>query len=157
MSLLAETLSMSTATGCGSDSTGPVAGKERPRIPEGDYVAVCYRTRSVKSFGGRRKLMFYFRIVEGDQAGVELEMYCNYPSGRITKSHKLHRQWALAIGRFPSKGDKFAQNVFRGKMCRVLVRDAMPPFPDGTPVPEFLRYSVVDTIKEVLIGVPEHE
>jgi len=100
--------------------------------------------------------MFYFRIVEGDHAAVELEMYCNYPSGRISRSLKLHRQWALAIGRFPFKGDKFAQKVFRGKMYRVLVRDAESTFPDKTSVPEFLRYSVVDTIKEVLTGVPEH-
>ncbi len=146
MILAAEVLSSSTVAGCPTGSTAPVADGDRLRIPVGDYRTVCYKTRSVPSYRGSRKLVFYFRIVEGEHAGTELSMYCNYPRGKLTPSHKLYRQWALAIGRRPSKNERFAQRVFRGKMYLVLVRDAKPVFSDGSPHPEFLTYSVVDTI-----------
>jgi hypothetical protein len=130
------------------------AESSRTMIPDGDYVAVCYRTRVVHSFGKAKKLEVWFRVVEGCHAGAELAMYCTYPEGRITASRKLYIQWSLAIGRRPIKGERFSQKVFRGKMFRVAVRKVPRQFKDGTPMPDYLSYSVVDTIKETITGIP---
>ena len=132
----------------------PCAGAPRSQIPPGLYKAICYRTSTIMSYGGCRTLAVYFRVIEGHFSGVEMVMYCTYPTGRISPSTKLYTQWSFAKGRFPDRNEKFAQKVFRGKMYLVSIRSTKRRFADGNAYPDVFQYSVVDTIRETLTGIP---
>jgi len=127
------------------------------RIEPGEYTAICYRTDYAKSFGGQRKLYVRFRIWEGPHTGFELPMICTTLKSNRSYRQKLHEQWSLVLGRTPRKGERFSAKIFKNRMYRVLVRDTLRKFSNGKLKPQYMQYSVVDSILEPLTGVPTDE
>jgi len=140
------------------ENDAPVAGQSRPRIPPGEYDAICYKTETGKSWGGRTDIYIRFRIIGGSQDGRELFMACTYHAKRrLSPRHKYYQQWALAKGRPPAKGERLSQKIFSNKMYRVSVRYTQRRHSNGKLMPNFLQYSVVDSIIETQTGIPGYE
>lgn len=133
------------------------ASKERPQIPPGEYEAICKKAGTGYSTGGEKKLYLTFVIQGGDCHGTELFMAITKPKKKITPRFKMHEQWCLAMRRVPKKGERIAAKHFIRKMYSVMVRDTKVKYKDGRPKPDFMQYSVVDTIIEPLVGVPSPE
>ncbi len=134
-------------------SDDPVAGSPPARIPEGEYDAYCYAVETGTGHGGQKKVFLKFRIHGGPYDGTEQFMACNhYPKRELRPRHKYHREWTLAMGRMPHKGERLALKVFPKRLYRVLVRDTQRKHPHGKLMPDALQYSVVDTIIEPLTG-----
>ncbi|MBU1318530.1 MAG: hypothetical protein KKH67_04955 [candidate division Zixibacteria bacterium] len=133
------------------DTDSPIAEEMPARIPAGTYEAGCCKVEIAKSFKGRRSLFIRFRIHGGDYSGTELPLICPYPNGKIRFRHKLYQQWCIAMGRPPTKGERISGKAFLGKLYRIRVRDTVKNS-FGTPLPEYLRYSVVDSIEKTLVG-----
>ena len=129
-----------------------IAQEGKIRIPEGHYDAICIRSEYGPSFGGQKKLYLTFRIIDGEYTDVELVMYCNKPS-TLKITHKLHKQWCYAIAGHPKPGERFNKNIFKNKAYKVLVTNAHGKLKDGTPEPDFMKYSKVDSIIEPIAGV----
>ena len=134
------------------DADVPVAEEPLPRIPPGIYEAICHKVEIGISFKCRRSLYIKFRVCEGKYEGTELSMVCTYPSGKIRRRFKLYKQWAIAMGRCPAKGERIGGKAFARKMYEVQVRDTKGKLSDGKPEPDFLRYSIVDSIVKTLVG-----
>ncbi len=135
------------------DTDEPVAASSWPRIEPGFYEAICYKTEIGVAWGYRRNLYVLFKIYDGDHDGTELFMTCNYPSKGITYRYKIYTQWSLAMGRKPYKGEKISGKAFPKKLYLVEVRDTIIKHRDGRPMPNFMQYSVIDSIIEVQTGV----
>lgn len=131
-----------------------LAAKPPSRIPEGDYTAVCYRADYAPGYHGQRTLYVKFRIYVGEWDGAELFMACPAIHKRLRERHKLHRQWALAIGRQPTTKERFNKRVFENKLYRVRVRFTDRKVEGSKEsLPQYMQYSVVDTILEAMTGV----
>ncbi len=115
-------------------------------IPEGEYLAQCIRFEISYYLGKERKVYLYFRIHGGEFDGVELFMACNYPEGTKSFGLKINTQWQVAMGRRRKKGEKIALKDFKNRMFNVKVRDVKRKYSDGTPMPAFLSYTIVDRI-----------
>ena len=138
-----------------SESSSLIADEMSIRIPPVEYEAVCYATNTGISFGGRLSLYVQFRICGGEYDGVEVPMICTMPKGKLRQRFKLFVQWALVLGRAPYKGEKFKASIFCKKMYRILVRDTKCKFSNKKLRPDYLQYSIVDTIIETLTGIPD--
>jgi len=127
-----------------------------PRIPPGEYEAICHKADSGIGWGYRRTLYLRFRIYGGEHDGVDLFLASPYPD-RVRYRHKLHKQWMLAIGGPPPNGQRFAKKVFLNRMFKVLVQDTERRHEGGKILPDFAQYSIVKTILEPLTGGPPRE
>ena len=130
----------------------PQATDFPPRIKKGLYDAVCFKTEIGPAWGGRRNLYFRFRIIEGEFMDVELFMTCPYPKGKLSSNFKYYKQWMLAAGRPPHKREFLKRKVFKNRAFRIIVRDTRRKFDTGKEYPDFMQYSVVDSIVEPLTG-----
>lgn len=140
------------------ENKAPIAEQSRPRIPTSEYDAVCYKTETGRSWGGRTDIYILFRIIGGSQDGTELFMACTYhPKRKLSQRYKYYQQWTLANGAPPKKGERLSPKVFCNKMYRVLVRDTQRRYSNGKLMPDILQYSVVDSIIETQTGIPGHE
>ncbi len=123
-----------------------------PLIDPGDHDAICYDVQYGRGFGGRKTVYVWFRLIDGDFIDAELYMACTY-YGSLTPRSKLHKQWTLAFGHSPRKGDRFSKRVFLNKAFRVRVRTvATDEHGQARPTP--LQYSIIDKIVEPIAGVP---
>ncbi len=137
------------------ENEAPIAEQPRPRIPASEYDAICYKTETGRSWGGRTNIYILFRIIGGSQDGTELFMACTYhPKGKLSQRYKYYVQWTLAKGAPPKKGERLSPKVFCGKMYRVLVRDTQIRHSNGKLMADCLQYSVVDSIIETQTGIP---
>ena len=135
-----------------------VADEFPPRIEPGIYEAVCSKVETGISYGAERKLFVRFKIHGGEYHGTELFMVCRYPKGeKISHRYKLYQQWALALGRRPRKKERFSMHLFKGKLYRVSVKDTQRKLSNNALVPDYLQYSVVETIIETLVGTSYDE
>jgi len=89
----------------------PTAEDFPPRIPPGEYEAICHKADTGTGWGYRRTLYLRFRIYGGEHDGVDLFLASPYPD-RVRYRHKLHKQWMLAIGGPPPNGQRFSKTVF---------------------------------------------
>lgn len=131
----------------------PDAGEFPARIEPGIYDAICYKTETGKSFGGRYDIYIRFKIFGGPHDGTRLFMACTFPKGRMSPRRKYYQQWMLASGRPPFKGERLARKVFLHKLYSVSVRDTNKQFSNGERMPDFMQYSVVDSIVETKTGI----
>lgn len=132
-----------------------IAEEPLVQIPPGEYQAVCKKAVYKFCQGGDKRLFIEFVIIEGKFAGVQLFMVCPTPSGKLRIRHKLYNQWAIVLGRKPHKGERFNRKIFEKKMYKVSVRNTRKKFSGtGRIMPEYLQYSVVDEIIEVVAGLP---
>ena len=144
---------------CGSETISqeverePVMAEARPHIPPGKYDAICYACEYGKSWGGRVDLYVRFRICSSEYRDTSLFMVCRKANGKLSRRSKLWEQWCLAIGRLPHGRERFSKDVFKGKLYKVLVRDTDKRFSNRDKMPEFMQYSVVDTILEAQTGL----
>lgn len=141
-----------------SESDAPIAQEFGRSIPEGDYEAICYKVEvGLSGWTKDSKCYLRFRLIGGDYDGTELFMACTYHKGVVKPRSKYYSQWMLATGRRPAKGEKLSCRVFEKKMYTVHARYTKRKFSDGKPMPPNMQYSVVDTIRETLTGVPSDE
>lgn len=125
-----------------------------PRIPPGIYEAICHDMNVRPCQGGVMKVFVQFRIYDGEFDGTELFMCCTKPQCTLRERHKLHTQMSLALGRRLNKGQRLSKKVFVDKLYRVIVRDTRRKFESTNEImPEFMQYSVIDSILNVLTGV----
>lgn len=135
-----------------SDSRVPIACKANPRVPEGEYEAVCYNVQTGRSWGGREDIYIRFRLIGGPHDSEELFMACTFHTkGELTSRHKYYKQWTMAAGRTPERHERLVFGVFKNRLFRILVRDVEKDS-SGQPLPDVLRYSVVATIIEPMTG-----
>lgn len=140
------------------DSDAPIADEFPPRIDPGEYDAVCYRTEVAKCFGKEDRIFIRFRLTGGKYDGTSLFMACPFhPKGKLTHNHKFYRQWVLANGALPRRGERLSRKVFLHKMFTILVRDTRRKHSHGKPLDEILQYSVVDSILRRITGLPPQE
>lgn len=126
-----------------------------PRIPPGTYEVMCHDMNVKPCQGGSKRVFLQFKIYEGKYDGTELFMCCPKPTGKLRERHKLHIQMSLALKRRPNKGERLRKKIFTGKMYRVIVRDTKRKYKETNKVmPDFMQYSVVDSILEVIAGSP---
>ena len=132
-----------------------IAEEPLVQIPPGEYQAVCKKAVYKFCQGGDKRLFIEFVIIEGKFAGVQLFMVCPTPSGKLRMRHKLYNQWSIVLGRIPRKGERLNTKIFEKKMYLISVRNTRKKFSGtGKIMPEFLQYSVVDVIIEVIAGAP---
>src|SRR5262249_7481004 len=125
-----------------------------PRIPDGEYLAICTRTywdRESRGYG--KRIYLYCRIFDGEHAEKELRMFCR-PSSYPTSNY--YRAWAIANNGAPrSRNTRLSRKVFLGKLFRVRVTTVKPRHrimcPDGKVrqgnlLPEHLWYSKVECL-----------
>lgn len=129
------------------DDDGLVAGDPPPRIPPGEYYAVCTDFKLIPSYRGVEKLVFSFTVHGGQYDGTKLAMFCTKPpSAKKMHRHKLYREWSIAIGRFPRKGDRATKKTFVNRLYRVQVVLTKKKYPGGRLYPDHLQTSVVQHI-----------
>ena len=133
----------------------PIAQAEReypPRIPEGEYDALCFNIETGRSFGGRRDIYIKFRLQDLNYNGIELFMVCTYNKRKLSPRTKYYGQWVTVTRRHPSRHETMDPEVFLNKMYVVKVRDTNPKYDDGSPKPDEFKYSVIDRIIKVQHG-----
>jgi len=124
-----------------------------PRIPSGEYDAICYAYKIKRSgWGNDLRLFLNFRIFGGKYDGTELFMPCTYDKRKLKKRSKLYEQYMILLGRRLSKKEKLYPKMFKNKMYLVKVRDTNPKYQNGTSKPDMYKYSVVDRIIDVQTG-----
>jgi len=129
-----------------------VAGEVYPRVPAGEYEAICYDVRKGRSWGGREDIYIRFRLRDGKYDGTELFMVCTFPTKRkLTPRFKYYQQWTIAVGRKPDRRERMVFGVFKKRLFRILVRD-VEKNSSGHPLPDVLKYSVVAKIIEPMTG-----
>ena len=132
-----------------------IFGEFPPRIEPGDYDAVCYEANYARCWGGRKSLYLRFRIIEHSQyEGIELFMVCNINQNKLSYRTKLFKQFKVATGRFPLKGERFNKNIFTKKLYSVSVIDTKRMDDKNKLLPTDEQYSIVITIIEPLVGIP---
>ncbi len=122
------------------------------RIVPGEYEAVCYKIETGKSWGSRRSIYLLFRITSGEFEGVDLFLAAPYPQGKLNLRHKYYQQWMLAACRPPHKKERLSREAFKNRLFLVLVRDTKRKYGNGRMMPDFMKYSVIDTILKPLSG-----
>ncbi len=123
-----------------------------PRIPEGEYEAVCFKVESKPYRGSEKRLYLHFKIVDGTNQGTKLFATYNIKYKSFPRASKYYTDWSIANGSLPKRRDRMPGMVFKEKLFCVKVRDARPTYDDGTIKPDMFRYSVVDRIIEILSG-----
>lgn len=132
-----------------------VAQEPLPIVPPGEYKAVCKKAKYGVCQGGDKRLFFEFVIIEGKYCGAQLFMVC-LRYRKLRTRHKLYNQWALVLGRKPNDGERLNRKIFEKKAYLISVRNTDKKFSKiNRTMPDFLQYSVVDTILEVIAGVPD--
>lgn len=134
------------------DSDFPIAEAFPPSIPEGDYVAAFVKAETGRSFGNRRHIYLHFRITQGPCEKTLLKMCCTYEKKRMSHRCKYYKQWVLANGQRPQKGERLTTSVFDHKWFLVSVRNTVRRHNDGRALPDFVQYSVVDSIIRQFTG-----
>jgi len=127
------------------DDDCPNAGEDRPRIEPGEYIAFCHGTKVINYYG-ERKLMIQFRLCGGRYDGLELFLPCPFPRGARSYRTKYYKQWVIANGARPERGQRMPRSVFVNKKFRILVGDSKRRFDNGELMPKFLQYSIVTSI-----------
>lgn len=128
----------------------PEAEEFHAVIKSGEYTATCIGTDVQSLYRGQRKVYLRFRLTGGEYDGVELFMACNFPKGKITRNYKYYKQWMMANGGPPHKGQRPARKTFVGKKFRILVGLTDRKHENDESMPEYMQYSVVKDILELL-------
>jgi hypothetical protein len=132
-----------------SEDDDLIADDVRPRIEPCTYLAIGQGTDVNDNTKFGRKLYIRFAVISGKNDGVKLFMACPYSKEKPKSNKKFIEQWTLANQGPRKPGQKMARNIFTGKKFLVLVRNTKRKFPNGKIKPDYLQYSVVDTILEV--------
>ena len=119
-----------------------------PRIPEGEYEAVCIRAEKSRYLKDDKRLYLHFQIINGEYEGTRLYEVFNINYKSFPKGCKYYTDWSISNGGLPSRRDKMSSRIFLQKVFMIKVRDATPKYSDGTPKPMMFHYSVVDRITE---------
>ena len=129
------------------------AEEYRPLIPDGDYIAQCFKYETALSFGNQPKVYLWFKILEGVQAEKEIFMACSLPKKgkKLTPGFKYYKIWQFVNGSPPSKGTKLSPRLFKNKIFKIKTETVRRPFGDGE-MSESHNYSKVGEIIEVHAG-----
>jgi hypothetical protein len=134
----------------GQEEWSPVAGENpRPLIPPGEYDAICTKA-------GRREMVLWkravialeFRVFEGPYMNTQVERF--YPAkNRVGRSCAYYREWSIAAGRAPRRGERMRPSKFLGKLFRVEVQTVASDQRQN-PLPPPVQYSKVARLLELL-------
>lgn len=139
---------------------GVVEGTAQPFIPPGEYVAVFHHYETMKMFK-TPKLFMHFEIVDiGPYCGTKL--YAPFRvAGLIGKEGRngrfklgIRSELFLTLCRLQPKvirPDRISLRGFKGPLFKIRVRTVDKDYRQR-PLPEFLKYSVVDAILSVEAG-----
>jgi hypothetical protein len=129
------------------------AEEYRPLIPNGDYIAQCFKYETAPYLGKQMKIYLWFRIVEGEHADKEIYMACNLPdeNKKLSPEHKYYKVWQFVNGSPPSRGTKLSPRLFKNKIFKIKTQTVKRPFGDGV-MSESHNYSKVGEIIEVHAG-----
>jgi hypothetical protein len=134
-----------------ADRDAPTSNDDLPRIPPGEYDAICIATERGRSWGGREDIYLRFRIHGSPCHGTTLFMVCTYHAkAELSRRHKYWQQWTLANGGPPLRGERLSPAVFHNRLFRVIVRYTRKCHSNGRPMPDWIQYSVVDSIVDRL-------
>ncbi len=125
----------------------------RPLIPNGIYEAQCVSYNKGFVLGGKAlKLFLHFIITEpGQYNGTPLFMAFNMPKNRkIKQGSKYYKTWCKVNGwQKPSRNAKMSPRLFKNKIYKIRTKAATPPY-DGKNMPDTFKYSIVDSIVDVV-------
>jgi len=133
-------------------SSDPQAQEFYPRIRADIYEAICYKIEVGIGWAARKNIYFRFRIMGGEYDGTELFMTCPHYKGNISPRCKYYKQWMLAMGRPPHNKERLVRRIFKNRLFLVRVRDTNRKHDDGTEYPQFMQYSIIDSIIRPLTG-----
>jgi hypothetical protein len=126
-----------------------VADEDRLRIAEGVYLAQCIKIEKMRYYR-TLKLHLRFKVIDGEHFGMESNLFINMTDSKGRKFKKVppasnyYKNWVIAnYGNPPTRGDRMSPKVFLNGIFRVVVRDAVPRFPDGKAMPDSIHYSVI--------------
>jgi len=112
-----------------------VEGTDLIRIPDGIYQGQCIKYEPGLCFGKNKKLFLHFQITtEGEEFGKVIVMCFNVNYKKLPK------------------GDRLSSKVFMNKVFKFTARTVKPKFNTGQVKPEFLWYSVIDELIEIVAG-----
>lgn len=138
-----------------------IAGRPRPRIEPGDYEArlLGWDTVRMQQFGGSSKVFLEFEIVCGEYADTRL--FAAYRVKAINGKSKRRGGFTLGRGSellrqlgilgLLTRPDRLSLEPLRKVILQVRVR-TVARNAKGRPLPEELRYSVVDEMLNVQAG-----
>jgi hypothetical protein len=123
--------------------------EEYPRWEEGVYdYLLCTEARSYWCpLFKRWTLRLAFIDGSGQTEGTTYS-FVNLGSGKTPgRNSRFYREWVIANGDQPKRGDRMSPRAFQGKMFRGKVRLVTKNF-DGDTHDEAMKYSVVEKILE---------
>ena len=131
-----------------------VEGTDLIRIPDGIYQGQCIKYEPGLCFGKNKKLFLHFQITtEGEEFGKVIVMCFNVNYKKLPKGSKYFKTWVFANkGIRPARGDRLSSKVFMNKVFKFTARTVKPKFNTGQVKPEFLWYSVIDELIEIVAG-----
>lgn len=128
-------------------------GVDLPRIPPGDYQAVCIGWQGpqwVRSFR-RWSLRLEFSLMTGDgTVSMFLNMGNDPATPEIGRRSRFYMAWSLANGETPRKGQQVSPSTFteEGLVYLVRVTDSLKDAKD-TAKPDAMVYSKISDILSV--------
>jgi hypothetical protein len=126
--------------------------KKRPRIPSGNYEAICFDSKIQPYRKDSLKLYLFYKIISGKYEGEIIIQAFNYHYDVFTENTNYFVEWSMANGELPKRREKsrMTTRIFLNKTFLVKVRTAKAKHSDNTEKPEMFNYSVIDRIIEVL-------
>ena len=121
--------------------------------PDGSYEGIFLRATEARFMGSQQKIYLWFRLTWPLAVLNEVVFKAyNKPARhkRAISSH-FYRDWVLANGDPPKRGDRMSTRVFKGKIFKLRLRTVATNARQEQLAPE-QQYSVIDR----LIGVTEH-
>jgi hypothetical protein len=129
----------------------PLRGPE-PLIPDGTYQVKYLKAElSGECFGkNQRRLFLHFEIVGGAFTGTIIKKACKHYD-KWPPMSEYYKAFTVANGGKPRKSMRMNSDVFKNKIFLVKTRTVRTNF-KRKEIPAKERYSVIDEIKELMVG-----
>ena len=135
-----------------------VLASDAPLIAPGEYFAVGGKARQRFIFSTTKLAVAYAVLVRGpeqpeEQVILERWYHIDTEHGRITagRHSDFRREWCIAAGRRPARGDRLAASVFARIMFRVEVRTVEKNARQQA-LAEANKYSIIAQVLERVAG-----
>ena len=120
-------------------------------IKPGEYQAQCIKYKEFVQYGNRPKLCLEWEFTLSGKEGIVLAQFFEMKN-KFKSTDIYSRNWCIANNM--KKPRRYTRQYMTPKMflyitAIVLVRYAQPKFPDGTLMPDELRYPKVSYIKKL--------
>lgn len=129
---------------------GPVCAEEpRPWVPDGEYQALCEKVNKFRHPIYKRDIVaLHLRVCDGRHQGTRLERYYHW-TPRVGRNSAFRREWTIANGAPPGRGEHLYPRKFRGKVFLVRTATVNRSWDGGRHGPA--AYSKVAAILDLLV------